>query len=280
MKRLSFLLLIALLFTGCNTQPQGYRSPKGYDLNHPVKYNMPEDLLEISGIAFHNGNPDTLFAEQDEKGNLYYLKPDSYDVQKTKFGKSGDYEDVAITNGQVIMLRSDGTLYTFSFTDIKKPETSNAKEWSNLLPKGEYEGMYAEGQSVYVLCKHCSIEKTSKTSTVFGLTLAADGSLKNTAQYTIDVRQIEKLAGLSKLPFHPSGLSKNPLTKEWYILSSVNKLLVIAGSDWAVKDVYHLNPGLFGQPEGITFDKDGNLYISNEGDKLRPGNVLKFILKK
>src|ERR1700743_2805190 len=209
MKHTSGIIFISLLFIACNTQSQSARSPKGYDLNHPVKYNMPEDLLEISGITFNNGDPNMLYAEQDEDGNVYTVKPGSYNVKQTKFGKSGDYEDIAITGNQVIMLRSDGKLYTFPFTDLQKPETSNVKDFKDLLPQGEYEGMYAEGQSVYVLCKHCSIEKTRKQTTVFTLNLSADGSLQKSGQHTIDVKQIEKLAGGKKIAFHPSALTRN-----------------------------------------------------------------------
>jgi hypothetical protein len=277
---LCFIIITCLLGINCTGQ-QKSRSPKGYDLNKPVKYSMPEGLLEISGIAFYHGNPDTMFAEQDEKGELYYFKPGSYDIKRVKFGKSGDYEDLAISNEQVIMLRSDGVLFTFPL-DLKTTEITNTKEWNNLLPQGQYEGMYADDsiQVIYVLCKHCSIEKASKTNAVFTLKLSADGSLKNTGQHTIDVGKISELTGKKKITFHPSGLSRNPLTKEWFILSSVNKLLVVADANWAVKEVYPLNPSLFGQPEGITFDNDNNLYISNEGDKLQPGNVLKFAFKK
>jgi len=275
----SFVVVTCLLCVNCTGQ-QKTRSPQGYDLSKPVKYNMPDNLTEISGIAFNKGNPDTLFAEQDEKGELFYFKPGSNNFQHIKFGKSGDYEDVAISNNHVIMLRSDGVLFTFPL-DLKTTEIKNAKEWNNLLPQGEYEGMYADdsNQMVYVLCKHCSIEKSNKTSAVFTLKLAADGSLKNAGQSTIDVKKIEALAGKKKISFHPSGLSKNPLTNEWYILSSVNKLLVVADANWNIKEAYPLSPGLFGQPEGIAFDKAGNLYVSNEGDKLGPGNVLKFAHK-
>lgn len=276
---LCFIIITCLFYIKCTGQ-QKSRSPKGYDLNNPVKYNMPEALHEISGIAFNKGNPDMMFAEQDEEGELFYFKPGSMNVKQIKFGQGGDYEDVAITNNQVIMLRSDGVLFTFPL-DLKKAEATNVKQLDNLLPKGEYEGMYADdsNQSVYVLCKHCSIEKTSKTNTVFTLKLSTDGSLKNAGQHTIDVGRISKLAGVKKLNFHPSGLSKNPKTNEWYILSSVNKLLVIADANWNVKEVYPLNPGKFGQPEGIVFDNQNNLYISNEGDKIGPGNVLKFTFK-
>ncbi len=42
------------------------------------------------------------------------------------------------------------------------------------------------------------------------------------------------------------------------------KILVIANSDWSIKNVYRLDASLYNQPEGIAFDKDNNLYISNE----------------
>ena len=275
-----FVTGVAFLLAGC-TGNKSYQGPNEYDLNTPVKYNMPEDLLEISGIAFNKGNPDTLYAEQDEQGELFYFKPGSNKINQLKFGKSGDYEDVVVSNGWVIMLRSDGTLFTFPLTDLKKAETNSNKQ-QDLLPKGEYEGMYADdvSQSVYVLCKHCSIEKTSKTTTIFNLKLSADGSLQSSGQSTIDVKKIEELTGGNKISFHPSALAKNPQTNEWYILSSVNKLLVVADTGWNVKAVYPLNPAVFHQPEGMAFDKDNNLYISNEGDKFGPGNVLKFSFKR
>ncbi len=274
-------LAIACLCINC-TRGKVYHSPKGYDLNNPVKYNMPEDLHEISGIAFHNRNADTLFAEQDEDGELFYLKPGSYNLQSIKFGKNGDYEDLAISNKQVIMLRSDGVLFTFPFSDIRNTETTSTQKWENLLPAGKYEGMFADDNNklVYVLCKHCSTDKSTKSNNGYILKLLDNGALEKAGHFSIDLKKIEEPTGIKKITFHPSGLSRNPLSNEWYIISSVNKLLVVADSNWQLKEVFDLNPSRFNRPEGITFDRDNNLYISNEGDKVQPGNVLKFAYKK
>lgn len=278
---LSILLLACLFCIRCTgQQKKSSPSPVGYDLNKPVKYNMPDVLTEISGTTFNQGDPNILYAEQDEEGVLFALKPGSQDSKQTRFGGSGDYEDIALINGLVIMLRSDGTFFTFQLAGAKGA-TVISKKQKDLLPQGEYEGLYGDRDgSVYALCKHCSIEKTSKTTTVFTLKAAADGTLTNAGQNTIDVKKIEQLTRTKKIPFHPSALAKNLKTGEWYILSSVNKLLVVADPNWNVKAVYPLNPAIFGQPEGMAFDRDNNLYISNEGDKLRPGNVLKFLFKK
>src|ERR1700712_3512485 len=99
------LFLLGIAGSSCS-QTKTAKSPAGYDLNKPVKYVMPHELLEISGIAFNQGNSTTVFAEQDEDGNIYYFKPGDKQVTGVKFGKHGDYEDVAIGNNQAMIIRS------------------------------------------------------------------------------------------------------------------------------------------------------------------------------
>jgi len=270
-------MLLSISCTG-KTGTQGYDSPKGYNLNKPVKYYMPDGLLEISGIAFSNGKSDSVYAEQDEDGNIYYLKLGDKQVNYSKFGKKGDYEDIAICHKQVIMLRSDGVLFTFPFSQVRNKEIPDVQKLEGLLPDGEYEGMHADEQNglVYILCKHCTDDNITKSSSGTILALQADGTLKQSGSFSVDVKTIEKITGKKKVNFHPSALTKNSKTNEWYILSSVNKMLVVADSNWKVKAVYSLDPAIFNQPEGIAFDNQYNLYISNEGGKTSAGNILKF----
>ena len=107
--------------------------------------------------------------------------------------------------------------------------------------------------------------------------LQNDGTVKSAGGFSINTKTIgEQLTGKKKGAFRPSALAKNVNTNEWYILSSVNKVLVVTDASWKIKNVYPLNPKLFNQPEGIAFDDHNNLYISNEGDLVTAGNVLKF----
>ncbi|MET3499130.1 hypothetical protein ABIC45_000721 [Mucilaginibacter rubeus] len=279
------MLAVAVVFLiiSCKNKEKAIpASPTGYDLNNPVKYKMPEDLTEISGFAFHNGKNDSVYAEQDEEGFLFNLKLGDKKANYTKFGKSGDYEDVAICREQVIMLKSDGTLFTFPFSQVRTKEVTNVQKTKGQLPEGEFEAMCADEKTslVYVLCKHCADEKTSKSSSGYILKIQADGTLKQTGSFAIDVKEIERLADKKRVPFRPSAIAKNTFTNEWYILSSVNKMLVVADANWKVKNVYPLSVTIFGQPEGMAFDNQRNLYISNEGDQLSAGNILKFSYKK
>lgn len=269
------------------------QAPIAYDLAHPAVYNLPEDLREVSGISFYQGDPSLLYAEQDEKGRLYWLAPGADKASHYDFGKDGDYEDLAFVGKQAVFLKSNGTLYSFDFTPATgadgSPVTGKLQEWKDLLPKGEYEGLYADTarKQLYVLCKECKNEDHKKTVTIFRLDNNTKGwTLSGSSQ--VDVTMISTLShelndkGKSKqkkINFRPSAISFNTRTNEWYILSSVNKMLVVTGADWQVKGVYPLDSKLFAQPEGMCFDRDNNLYISNEGPQGSKGTVLKFVLK-
>jgi len=259
---------------------EALRTLTHYDLNNPQVYKLPKVLNEISGISFLNGN-NTIYAEQDEEGKLFYFRLGSNDIQETKFGRKGDYEDVQLCNGYVVMLRSDGTLYTFSINDINNKEVKNVQEFNDILPNGEYEGLYADNTSnkLYVLCKHCN-EKLTNTNSVYTFTLSDKGDIKLEGTFTINVGQIAAKEGLKKLVFEPSALAKNIQTNEWYIISSANKLLVVTRSDWTVEEIYPLDASLYNQPEGIAFDIDNNLYISNERGNTGSATILKIVYQR
>lgn len=275
------LILIAVLGVSCaqSQQQEEYTSPKGYNLKEPERYKMEDDLLEISGIAFNKGDNKTIYAIEDEDGKLFYGRPsDRMKTGHTKFGKHGDYEDVAICNERVIVLKSNGKLYTFPLSEIKEQELSNVHEHTDLLPAGEYESLYADDakNKLYILCKNCDDEKTTQSSTGYILDVLPNDSLKQSGNFKIEVSQITKLIKDDKIKFRPSAMAQNPITKQWYIVSSVNGLLVVTNQQWQVTNVYALNRKNFLQPEGIAFDNKGNLYISNEGDEFSRGSILKF----
>ncbi len=280
----SVLVLFHLLLVvpaGCK-QSRKSGGPDGYDLSKPVVFTTLPVLDEISGIAFHNGNPDTLFAEQDEEGKVFYFRPGDKKINHLKFSKKGDYEDIAVCNGYIVMLRSDGVFFTFPLASISSGEIDNAAPQPGLLPEGEYESLYAEEGSglLYVLCKNCSTDKAGENVSGQTLRLGVDGIIHPEGNFTMAAAGIGKMAGVKNIRLKPSALARNPVTHQWYILSAVNKLLLVADSDWAPLSTYHLPSVEFTQPEGIAFDKAGNLYISNEAGEEEAGSILKFVYQK
>ncbi|OOQ59941.1 hypothetical protein [Mucilaginibacter pedocola] len=257
------------------TEESAAQNPPGYDLSAPTEYKMPTELLEISGIAFENGHDDIIYAEQDEDGDIYYLAPGSSTTKSAKFGKHGDYEDVAIGNGQAVILRSDGEFHSFPLSEVTAG-TIKSQKAKKLLPKGEYEAMHFDNQSkkLYVLCKQCDIDKSTDNNSGYILNLGADGSISNAGDFNVSVTDMGDGEKKKKFKFRPSAMARNPLTGEWFIVSAINKLLVVTDDKWVPKASYMLKGFL--QPEGMAFDSKGNLYISNEGDELASGNILLF----
>lgn len=270
------LLLSVFVFFSCMQQKQPAKNPPGYNLSVPVKYALPASLTEISGLAFYKGDPKMVYAHEDETGKVYTFDLNDIHLLNTKFAGKGDYEDIAIAREQVVMLRSDGALFVFPFPQLRNREVSAVKTYDGLLPKGEYEGMYADEKTglLYVLCKSCKADKKEKTTSGYIFKLLPGGNVQQAGEFNVSVD-----TGKKKGRFMPSALAKNPRTGEWYILSSVNKLLVVTDKNWQVKDTYSLNASLFPQPEGIAFDKQNNLYISNEGG-MGSGTILKFKFKQ
>ena len=274
-KAVTAALLIISIF-GCKSSVKEEITISGYNLERPDKFFMPESLLEISGITFYKGESDTVYAIQDEQGRLFRLPWGIKKQYNAKFGKQSDYEDVTIVNNRVLVLKSNGSLFSFPFSDAIYAEIDSVKEWKQVLPTGEYEGMYGDETTgkVYVICKNCP-EDNSK-NLVSGYILKLGDSIYQAGTFQVDVNKIKAFTGKVKRGFRPSALAKNPFTSEWFIVSALNKLLVVADSTWEIKETCFLNGNTFNQPEGIAFDKEGNLYISNEGDDLTQGNILRF----
>jgi uncharacterized protein YjiK len=261
----------------CTKETQTYASPDGYDLTAPEKMIMKESLLEISGLTWVND--DTFLALNDEEGKVFFIPWMGNDNVVVKFTRNGDFEDVTKYKHWIFALRSDGSIYSFPDTTSQK---TKAKELVNGLPKGNYEGLYADEleNKLYVLCKKCKAEK-SDDNVISGYAMELlNDSVSSKMRFSIGLNSLPQVKlDAIKNKFLPSAVALNKLTNEWFIISSASMALLIADKDLNAKELYPLNPHLFNQPEGITFDHENNLYISNEGDELQNGNVLKFAFR-
>ena len=281
LSNLLFYFFIFLTQIACQSKKE-FASPPQYNLNKPTIYKLPKALDEISGIAFPSDRNDIIYAIQDESGLLYEYDLENSRAKEFKFAKKGDFEDVALTEELIIVLKSNGTLYTFPLSDVVSNNEANVQEIKDVLPKGEYEGLYMDNanRNLYVLCKNCGEDKEQKKTTGYVVNVDSKGQITRSGEFSINVKDIETMAKVEKIHFQPSALAKNKQTNEWYIISSANNAFVITDASWAVKAVYPLPKSSFRQPEGICFDSQNNLYISNEKANGSSGNVLKFLLKK
>ncbi|WP_205508458.1 SdiA-regulated domain-containing protein [Longitalea arenae] len=271
-------LFIVIFFSRCSTSADNnpaFKSPDGYNLNKPFLLKLPVELDEISGVAFY-ARDTSLFAIGDEFGWLYKIpltgnKP----IQKWKFSNQGDYEDLVMVDKVFYVLQSNGNITAFTFDDHNQILTQNQEFPAS---GNEFEILYYDPRlfKLILICKDCETDK-KKALTAYYFNLLYK-RLDDSS--SINVTAIANMIGEKKIKFKPSAAAIHPVTNELFIVSSVNKLLVITDRKGQVKQTYHLDAALFKQPEGITFTPEGDMIISNEAADRGVANLLFFKYNK
>ena len=272
---LSLYFLLTIVLFACERNNKEYKSPSYYNLNKPFVIKLPSELDEISGITYYRKD-NSLFAESDAKGCLYKIflnKPT--DIRKWKFSHKRDYEDIVLLDSVFYILNNNGDIVSLTFLN----DSLVAHQYT--FPengKYEFETMYYDDtlKKLVLICKDCEIDKNAAVSTyTFDLV-----QFTYSSAFSVDAKSVADMAGPQSTKFKPSGGAINPVTGDLFILSSINKLLVIANRSGKVKEIYHLDPSIFNQPEGVTFTPNGSLFISNEAGKDQPATILFFQFKK
>jgi len=275
------LCFYILIIAACQSHPaeeKNFTNPPGYNLNRPVTYKLPPSLDEISGIVY-DAKDNSVLAINDERGWLYkvHLK-DDIDLKKWHYSKGADFEDLVLVDSTFYVLESNGNIIQFRYFT---PDSVQVKEHDFPIGgRNEFEILYHDKNKnqLILLCKDCEADdKNSLTAYAFNLDSSA---YEHTPTYVIDIRKIEDLMDEKKLRFKPSAATINPLTGELFIISSINKVLVVADLSGVPKQVYKINPRLYKQPEGIAFTPRGDLLISNESADIGAANILLFKYNK
>lgn len=264
------IVLLTVLFFSCD-QNKKIESPPGYDLSSAYRYTLPSILNEISGLAYYPKDS-SVFAIQDEKGFLFKIHfTNPLKIDRWKFGNGADYEDVILHDSDFYVLKSKGSIEKLKFNK----DSISVEPFS--IPaqgRGEFETLYYdnEKQRVIVTCKNCEQDKKNQL-TSFGFNPATNSF---DTSFTINTEQIWQLAHDDKERIKPSAAAFHPITGELFLLASVNKLLIVFNKDRSPKAVYHLDPDIFKQPEGLTFTPKGDMLISNESANSGSADILIF----
>lgn len=290
----NLLPLLSVLFLGCAENSRFVDSDIQYKLSEPdAVYKLPKKLNEISGLSYLGDGK--LACVQDEKGNIYVFDMESEELStQIDFGKNNDYEGVTFGDGSMFVLQSNGTVYEVSdFEDEQKRKTEKYPTF--LKSKNNTEGICYDKNNnrLLIACKDdpgkdMSVKdmvaiysfdlKTRKLETKPAYLIRIDSvrafTKRNNLRSTMDM-------SFNKAPeqriIRPSGIAIHPITNNIYVISTVGKILIILKPDGSIESVAKLPIGICGQPEGITFDELGNMYISNERrSAMAPANILRF----
>lgn len=255
-----------------------------YDfLNSVETFDVPEVLKEISGISVVGDT--ALFCIQDELGVVFQIDLRDKSLSTVgRFTDIGDFEDVQVVDNNVYVLRSDGNIFSFNY------EKYNGKIEQSMLniPCMNMEGLFFDKQlnQFLVSCKEPAMgfRSTNKKQHRQDLQINADkeriiytfdkNSVVSPKKFiSIDIEDIRQfiqtnynITTIEAITCNPSAIAKNPITNDYYILSAMDKMIVVYNNN-TLKDVILLSPDDFYKPEGIDFLSNGDMIICSEGMK-------------
>lgn len=255
----------------------------GYKNSLPVeevelvdKWELPNILKEVSGIAYLGKN--LMACIQDEDGTIfiYDLKKRQI-VREIEFAGAGDYESITLAGETLYVLRSDGTIYEVKNYHSGKPQI---KEINTPEIAGKnFEGLEYDKKNNRLLL---SIKERSgkEYRPVFSFDLG-NGQLEEAPVFKIPFSD-PIFSDLGKKPsekfFRPSEISIHPQSGKIYMLEGIVPKILILNMDGTPEKLHLLSLKQFAQAEGLTFGEKGEIYISNEGARGNPPNILQISL--
>lgn len=235
-----------------------------FDIDAASAIQIPLDkrLKEISGMAVHDDG--RLFVHHDEYGDIFEIDPNSGKIlKKFSIGISDDFEGLAVAENLFYLVTSSGVLY--EFPEGRNNETVRSVSYTTSLDERyDVEGLcYDPGtKSLLLACKGYSGLKHSGYKGIFAFSLESK-SLDREPRFLISLNDVKRRFG--KKPFRPSGIEYHAGTQTFFILDSEVRSVVELSRNGAIIASIQLHNAVHAQPEGISFDRHGDLLIADEG---------------
>lgn len=254
-----------------------------------AEFTLGIDLEEISGLTFMEDG--MLGAIQDEEGDLFIIDPSSGEVVDVRtFGEPGDYEGIELADSLLYILQSDGMVY--KFLDWNRTTLDGEAIDIDVPDRCDAEGIahQPDMNRILIVCKEYAGKEYRGRKAIYAFDQATN-QLEQSPAYLLDIDNFE--FNVEEHPFNeavrsmlsdridmsgfkPSALAVHPRTGDVYVLSTVTKSVLRLDASGAVTALWMLPVELFDQPEGIAFDSNGEMYISNEAGDRKFATLLRF----
>ena len=241
------------------------------------KWEVPQVLKEISALTYIG--PQRFACVQDELGKIFIYNTQKDAIEKEiPFAPPGDYEGLAIAGKDAYVLRADGRIFEVRDYDGTKPKIFEHP--TSLTKKHDTEGLCYDSKGDRLLIAIKEKEPASDDyKGIYSFSLI-NKSFAPEPVYKIDLNNKVFEDVKTKKPgaeMQPSAIAVHPQTGDIYIAEATKPKLLIIDRKGSIKSLENLKDKDFNQPEGISFDPQGNLFVANEGDKKEPGNILQLV---
>ena len=233
---------------------------------------MPPELREISGLALTSRG--TVLTHDDNIGRVYEIDPKTGILLKgfsLAGGVRGDFEAITIAGPDVYLLRSNGKIYKFK-EGADASQVPYTMYDTGLGKDCEFESMAYEADSsrLLLVCKKFLQKQAPKELLIYRIPLPLGDRSAITAMQVA----MKDVIGSNKWKnFHPSDINIDPLTKNYVIVASHEKGLIVVTPDGEVVRSEPL-PGDHRQPEGVAVTPDSLLLVSDEANVKPPAITL------
>ncbi|MBX2972427.1 MAG: SdiA-regulated domain-containing protein [Flavobacteriales bacterium] len=280
-------LLLAFLLSGCATAQQGNGGKAiPYEMRKPeVVFELPPGLREVSALT--DVDEETIACVQDENASIYFLSTRTGRiVDSVQFAGPADMEGLTRVGDEFFALRSDGLIYRlgdrtsgFAVRDTFRIGIPNRNieglgydERTGMVlvsPKDFVKGS-KEGKDERVI-HAIDPQATTKAPRVI-LRLSLDALERQAAGKGIAIPREKKGKGKdrSALKLRYSSVAVHPATGHYYLLSAVDRTLLVVDRSGELVDLVQLDQRLLPKPEGITFMPNGDMWLSSEGKGRTP----------
>ncbi|MBP6334373.1 MAG: SdiA-regulated domain-containing protein [Bacteroidia bacterium] len=287
-----FKNLLVFLLVGLFSNNYYAQDSFKYDLNKPyLKHTLPAILNEVSGLTDYDS--DHIACVQDELGTVFiYNFRTGKMTSKHNFDGAGDFEGLTYTRKALYILRSDGRLTEWTGF----PAKGTLKHYQLPLLTANNEGLCFDepNNRILIAAKSKPVKASDKSSRfiyAFDLTtkkLSEDPLYNLNTDHLGAKAEAFSIKNNAKTPkgkakpfnFRPSSLAVHPVSDNIYIISAVDRLMIVINRKGDIVQMEALSQSLFLKAEGITFLKDGTMIITNEAAGRVPDLLVFGMLKK
>jgi uncharacterized protein YjiK len=251
-----------------------------YELDQAIrKIELPEILREASAISYIDRG--RIGMVQDEQGTIFICSIiDGRIINQISFASGGDFEGLVILDDEAWVLRSDGDLFHVKGLGDVNPLTIKVE--TPLGKKDDTEGLTYDGVEKQLLIglkepPKLKGKRNKKKRAVFSYNLDRKfmpespflllnmDEIKRVYSNQVVGNKSEQFNLKMKKNFRPSDLAIHPITGHIYHIAARGQLLVVSDRSGQIYFVRDLPKLIFRQPEGISFDPRGNMFIVSEG---------------